>query len=430
VADGDLTIKQRNELLAQMTDQVAHLVLRDNYEQNVLLGNARQQAHSMLPVHARLIHALEQHGHLDRAIEYLPSDATIQRRHDENLGLTSPEFAVLVAYSKMTLAEDLLATDLPDDPWFHQTLRRYFPDEIVRRYDDRLTSHRLSREIITTLLVNNMVNRGGITFAFRAAEETSARPAQIARAYVVAREVFGLHDFVARVEELDNQVPTSAQTALYLEFRRLMDRAVRWWLQSRPPITDIAGEIERYRPVVTELRPRIPAMLAGSERDRLARRQSELVALGAPDELANDTALLLDAFSLLDIVEISNETKAPAEQVAEFYFALSEHFQVDAMLGLITRLPRDDRWESLARASLRSDLYAALESLTTSVLTSTDADASPADRIAAWERSHSEALVRVRAMVGEVSHLEQSGIAALSVALRGLRGVVRSGASS
>jgi glutamate dehydrogenase len=430
VADGDLTIKQRNELLAQMTDQVAHLVLRDNYEQNVLLGNARQQAHSMLPVHARLIHALEQHGHLDRAIEYLPSDATIQRRHDENLGLTSPEFAVLVAYSKMTLAEDLLATDLPDDPWFHQTLRRYFPDEIVRRYDDRLTSHRLSREIITTLLVNNMVNRGGITFAFRAAEETSARPAQIARAYVVAREVFGLHDFVARVEELDNQVPTSAQTALYLEFRRLMDRAVRWWLQSRPPITDIAGEIERYRPVVTQLRPQIPGMLAGSERDRLARRQSELVALGAPDELANDTALLLDAFSLLDIVEISNETKTPAEQVAVLYFALSEHFQVDAMLGLITRLPRDDRWESLARASLRSDLYAALESLTTSVLTSTDADASPADRIAAWERSHSEALVRVRATVGEVSHLEQSGIAALSVALRGLRGVVRSGASS
>jgi glutamate dehydrogenase len=430
VADGDLTIKQRNELLAQMTDQVAHLVLRDNYEQNVLLGNARQQAHSMLPVHARLIHHLEQHGHLDRAIEFLPSDATIARRHEENLGLTSPEFAVLVAYSKMTLAEDLLATDLPDDPWFHQTLRRYFPDEIVRRYDDRLSSHRLSREIITTLLVNNMVNRGGITFAFRAAEETSARPEQVARAYVVAREVFGLHDFVDRVEELDNVVPTSAQTALYLEFRRLMDRAVRWWLQSRPPITDIAGEIERYRGVVAQLRSQIPGMLAGSERDRLARRQSELVALGAPDELAMDAALLLDAFSLLDIVEISNETKTPAEQVAVLYFALSEHFQVDAMLGLITRLPRDDRWESLARASLRSDLYAALESLTTSVLTSTDADASPVDRIAAWERSHAEALVRVRATVGEVSHLEQSGIAALSVALRGLRGVVRSGASS
>jgi glutamate dehydrogenase len=209
-----------------------------------------------------------------------------------------------------------------------------------------------------------------------------------------------------------------------------MDRAVRWWLQSRPPITDIAGEIERYRGVVAQLRSQIPGMLAGSERDRLARRQSELVALGAPDELAMDAALLLDAFSLLDIVEISNETKTPAEQVAVLYFALSEHFQVDAMLGLITRLPRDDRWESLARASLRSDLYAALESLTTSVLTSTDADASPVDRIAAWERSHAEALVRVRATVGEVSHLEQSGIAALSVALRGLRGVVRSGASS
>jgi glutamate dehydrogenase len=247
---------------------------------------------------------------------------------------------------------------------------------------------------------------------------------------VVAREVFGLHEFVARVEQLDNQVPTAAQTALYLEFRRLMDRAVRWWLQSRPPINDIAGEIERYRGTVAQLRPLVPSLLRGSERARLDRRQAELIDLGAPEELATDTALLLDLFSLLDIVDISTETKTSAEEVAALYFALSEHFQVDAMLGLITRLPRDDRWDSLARASLRSDLYAALESLTTSVLTSTEAGADPAERIAAWERSHSEALVRVRATVGEVSHLEQSGIAALSVALRGIRGVVRSGASS
>jgi glutamate dehydrogenase len=430
VADGDLTVKQRNELLHQMTDEVADLVLRDNYEQNVLLGNARQQAHSMLPVHARLIRALEQRGDLDRELEYLPSDATIRRRHDENLGLTSPEFSVLVAYSKMTLAEDLLATDLPDDPWFHETLRDYFPDEIVSRYDDRLAAHPLSREIITTSLVNNLVNRGGITFAFRTAEETSAQPAQIARAYVVAREVFGLREFVARVEELDNQVPTSAQTAVYLEFRRLLDRAVRWWLQARPPIVDIAAEIERYRAPVDQLRPQVPGLLAGAERERLDRRQKELVGLGVPEELAADTAVLLDVFSLLDIVEISHDTATEAGDVAPLYFALSEHFQVDAMLGLITRLPRDDRWDALARASLRSDLYAALESLTVSVLSSTKADDSASDRIRAWERSHREALGRVRDTVGEVSHLEQSGIAALSVALRGLRGVVRSGASS
>jgi glutamate dehydrogenase len=430
VAEGDLTVKQRNELLHQMTEQVGHLVLRDNYEQNVLLGNARQQAHSMLPVHARLIHALEKRGDLDRELEYLPSDATIRRRHEQSLGLTSPEFAVLVAYSKMTLAEDLLATDLPDDPWFRETLRDYVPDEVVSRYDDRLASHPLAREIITTSLVNNLVNRGGITFAFRVAEETSAQPAQIARAYVVAREVFGLREFVARVEELDNQVPTAAQTALYLEFRRLLDRAVRWWLQSRPPIVDIAAEIERYRGSVDQLRPQVPALLNGAERTRLERRQAELVAAGAPDELAADTAVLLDVFSLLDIVEIANETGTSADRVAPLYFALSEHFQVDTMLGLITRLPRDDRWDALARASLRSDLYAALESLTVSVLTSTDADAAPADRIREWERAHQEALVRVRDTVGEVSHLEQSGIAALSVALRGLRGVVRSGASS
>jgi glutamate dehydrogenase len=289
----------------------------------------------------------------------------------------------------------------------------------------------LSREIITTTLVNNLVNRGGITFAFRAQEETSAQPAQIARAYVVAREVFGLHAFVDRVEELDNAVPTAAQTALYLEFRRLLDRAVRWWLQSRPAIVDIAAEITRYRDAVQRLRPQVPTLLVGTERARLERRSQELQTIGVPEELAVEAASLLDVFSLLDIVEIGNDTKTPVDAVAPLYFALSAHFQVDSMLTLITRLPRDDRWDALARASLRSDLYAALESLTVSVLSTTDPEAASVDvRIESWERANLEALQRVRETLGEVSHLEDSGIAALSVALRGLRGVVRSGAAS
>ncbi|GAB3593344.1 NAD-glutamate dehydrogenase [Angustibacter peucedani] len=430
VADGDLTTKQRNTVLADMTDDVAALVLRDNYEQNVLLGNAREQAHPMLPVHQRLIRALVKRGALNRALEFLPSDAQIARRHDEGLGLTSPEFSVLVAYSKITLADDLLASSLPDDPWFAATLRAYFPAEVVERYGDRLEQHPLRREIITNSLVNNLVNRGGITFAFRVQEETSATPVQVAEAYVVAREVFDLTSFVRRVEALDNQVPTRAQTAVYLEFRRLMDRAVRWLLQTRPAITDIAAEIERFSAVVDELRPRVPDLLVGAEQRRLHRRTKELLKLGVPEDLAADTASLLDAYSLLDIAEIGYDTGTAHAQVAPLYFLLSERFQVDTMLGLITALPRDDRWDALARAALRGDLYAALEQLTTSVLQSTDADDEPADRIARWEKSNHEALERVREMVSEVSHLDRTGIAALSVALRGLRGVVRSNAAT
>ncbi|GAA4357822.1 NAD-glutamate dehydrogenase [Angustibacter luteus] len=429
VADGDLTTKQRNVLLAEMTDDVAHLVLRDNYEQNVLLGNAREQAHPMLPVHQRLIHALSDRGDLNRALEFLPDDTAINRRHEEGLGLTSPEFSVLVAYSKITLAEDVLASSLPDDPWFASTLAAYFPEALVERYGDRLAQHPLRREIVTTKLVNNLVNRGGITFAFRVAEETAATPVQVALAYVVAREVFDLHDFVAKVEALDNQVPTRAQTALYLEFRRLMDRAVRWLLQSRPPITDLAAEIERFASVVTPLRPQVPEMLVGGEQRRLHRRTKELVKLGLPDDLAAQAASLLDVYSLLDIAEISYDTGTAPDVVAPMYFMLSERFQVDTMLGLITRLPRDDRWDALARAALRYDLYAALEQLTVSVISSTDPDQSCSERIATWDSSNRESLARVRDLVAEVSHLDRTGIAALSVALRGLRGVVRSNAS-
>src|SRR5215218_4158725 len=426
VADGDLTVKQRNALLAEMTDDVAHLVLRDNYEQNVLLGNAREQAHAMLPVHRRLIRSLEKRGRLDRRLEFLPSEAQIARRHDEGLGLTSPEFSVLVAYAKLDLTDALLASDLPDDPWFRRTLAEYFPDELVKRYGDRLHEHPLRREIIVTSLANNIVNRGGITFAFRAQEETAATPVQVARAFVVAREVLGLREFVAEIEALDNKVPTRAQTALYLEFRRLLDRAVRWWLQARPPILDVAAEIERFRTVVGVLRGQVPLLLVGNERRRLERRTAELCALGVPDDLAVRAAAMLDTYSLLDVTEIATSTGTPAERVAPVYFQISERFGVDAMLGLITRLPRDDRWDALARAALRFDLYAALEQLTVAVLQGIDGDLEPSERVEAWEAANRETLRRVRDMVLEVEQLDQPGIAALSVALRGLRGVVRS----
>jgi glutamate dehydrogenase len=426
VADGDLTTKQRNALLAEMTDDVAQLVLRDNYEQNVLLGNAREQAHAMLPVHRRLIRALERRGGLDRSLEFLPSDAEIVRRHEEGVGLTSPEFSVLVAYAKIELTEALLGTDLPDDPWFAATLAEYFPDELVRRYGDRLDQHPLRRQIIVTSLANNMVNRGGITFAFRAHEETAASPAQVARAYVVAREVLGLRPYVAEVESLDNRVPTRAQTLLYLEFRRLVDRSVRWWLQARPPIVDVAAEIERFRPVVEELRGQVPELLVGNERHRLERRADELCAVGVPEDLAVRSASLLDSYSLLDVTEIAAATGTPASRVAPVYFQVSERFGVDALLSLITRLPRDDRWDALARAALRFDLYAALEQLTVAVLQGTEDGKPPADRVAAWEGTNQEALTRVRDMVTQVEQLDRPGIAALSVALRGLRGVVRS----
>ncbi|CCH80301.1 NAD-specific glutamate dehydrogenase [Nostocoides japonicum T1-X7] len=432
VRRGDLDLDARNELLASMTDDVAEDVLRDNYEQNVLLGNARAQEHQMLSVHQRLMHWLEERGDLDRELEFLPSDADLMRRSRDGLGLKSPEFSVLVAYTKLALKEDLLPGELPDDPWFRETLMSYFPPAIRERYGEDLLRHPLRREIVTNAVANSIVNRGGITFAFRAIEETGATAEQVARAYVVCREIFDLSSFVAQVEALDNVVTTSAQTRLYLEFRRLLDRSIRWFLTARPTQLDIAAEIGLFQSVVAELGARIPELLQGDERTRLERRSKEFERQGIPAELAVRTASLLDAYALLDVVDIATDTGETPEDVASLYFVLSERFAIDAMLHRVTALPRADQWDALARGAARDDLYAVLEALTRSVIDVSTAqrEAGPEARFEVWAKANSESLDRARRSLAGITRLESPNLAALSVALRTLRGVVRSGSGS
>jgi glutamate dehydrogenase len=426
VADGDLTLKQRNELLAEMTDDVGRHVLRDNYEQNVLLGNARRQSRTMLGVHQRLMHALEKRGQLDRELEFLPTDAELAKRVENGRGLTSPEFAVLVAYVKLTLGEGLVATPLPDDPALEKVLAGYFPPQLVERYGERLADHPLRQRIITTCLVNDIVNRGGITFAHRAQDETMAGPEQVARAYVVCREIFGLDGYVAEVEALDNQLTTDTQALLYLTFRRLLDRSVRWFLQARPDVMDIGAEIARFGPVVSRLAPRIADLVVGADKAALEAETDELLGEGVPPELAARTAGLLTQFMLLDIAEIAAATRESPEDVARTHFTLSDRFDVDALLERITHLPRGDRWQALARGSLRYDLYGALRGLTVAVLTGTP-PGELADRISHWEKENSAAVERATRTLAEVRRLEHADLASVSVALRTLRGVVRSG---
>jgi glutamate dehydrogenase len=423
VASGAITLAERNELLASATEDVAAHVLRDNYEQNVLLGMARTLDPKLVSVHRRFIQGLESSGELDRALEFLPSDKELEQREAEGRGLVCPENAVLVAYSKITLTRHIEASTLPDEPWFARALAGYFPPAIAERFADDLANHPLHREIITTVVVNDMINRSGTTFVHRAIEETGADIGEITRAYSVVREVFGLPELWAALERLDNQVPITAQHAGYQEIRRLIDRATRWFVDVRFPIGDVAAEIERFRPTLRALGPRITELVRGAELADISSESTRLTELGLPEHLATTLAELLSAFLLLDVVEIANASEHSPEQIAELHFALSDQFYVDEMLTRITALPRDDRWTTLARAAVRHDVYAALSAITTAVLRGTEDTLTADQRMLAWMATNTERVERARSTVRAALDRDTVDLATLSVALRVMRGL-------
>jgi glutamate dehydrogenase len=421
VAAGTITPAQRNERLAAVTEEVAAHVLIDDYEQNVLLGIGRSTAAVMVTVHARMIKTLEEAGELDRTLEFLPSEAELARRASAREGLTSPELAVLAAYAKIGLTAHLVDSVLPDEPWFARTLRGYFPPPIVAEFGDSVAAHPLGREITTTVVVNDMVNRAGISFAHRTVEETGVGAAEVACAYTVVREIFALEGLWREIEALDGVVTTDAQHAGYHEIRRLVDRSTRWLVDVRFPIRDVGLEIARFGPSIAELSPQLPELICGVERTALEADTDALVATGLPRPLARRITELLPGFLLLDVVEIAAAEQQPAAAVAALHFALSARFQVDEMLTGVTSLPRDDRWSALARAALRHDVYAALKAMTSAVLKETSAELPAQERIVAWEKRHAARVERATSTLRDALGREQVDLATLSVALRVMR---------
>ncbi|MFM9048966.1 MAG: NAD-glutamate dehydrogenase [Actinomycetota bacterium] len=425
--EGQLEARDRDELLASMTDEVGSLVLRDNYEQNVLLGNARAGAPALVSVHQRLIDDLEARGILNRALEYLPDDEELLTRAVAGQGLTSPELAVLAAYSKIALTADLADAQLADDPWFSRQLTDYFPAALRDRFAERIDQHPLRESIVTTAVVNQLINDGGISVVFRACEETGTTPVEAVRAAAAVTAIFDLPAFWAQVEALDNVVPTSAQDALFLQSRRLLDRAMRWFLQTHGAGIDVTREVERFGPTVHQLAPLVPDALVGVERERMDAVASELIGRGAPPDLAVQAAAMLEVFALLDVVQIADRTGQPAAEIMPLYFALSERYDVDQLLRRITALPRGDRWTALARQALRTDLYAALAGLTRSIVEATPAGTAPMERILTWESRYSQGLARAQSTLDQIAAHETGDLATISVALRVLRNLVAQG---
>ncbi len=430
VRSGVLPQDDRNTLLAEMTDVVAVQVLEDNYGQNVVLGNARAGANGLITVHQRMIRELERLGLLDRALEFLPDDEEFRTRRNAGEGLTSPELAVLLAYSKIWLTGALNDSGIADEPYFAKTLTGYFPPALDERFGEALQGHPLRAQIISTVTCNSLINLAGITFVFRAMEETGASAGEVVRAAMAAAEIFDIRGMWTRINDEDNVIPTSAQVVLHLETRRLLDRATRWFLQTRGGALDVQGEIDRFAGVVSTHANRVPAALRGKEADRYERLSQMFVAAGAPADLAGTAASGLDAFALLDITDVCVRTGESVDTVIPLYFTVSERYDIDRTLVRITQLPRNDRWSSLARQALRSDLYAVVAGLTSRVLRSTDPGDPPLARLGAWETVHLEGVARARTTLDDIAAVEEPDLASLSVALRAMRNLVAQGTTS
>jgi glutamate dehydrogenase len=384
VARGDLTERQRNDLLTQMTDSVAELVLKDNYEQTETLSLSEAQAAGMIDVHGRLLRRLEQSHRLDRELEALPDDEELAERKRDHLGLTRPELATLLSYSKIHLYDALLESDVPEDPHLSAEFERYFPDPLPERFGEQMPEHRLRREITATQIVNNMLHGGGSTYAFRLHEETGAPAAEIARAYAVARDIFRMRPQWAEIEALDNRVSAEVQIGMLLEGRRLIERGSRWLLRNLDRPIAIAPAVHRFEPGAAKLYESVPRLLEPDDAQPIERRAAELREAGVPDALAMRVASLGTMFAVFDIVEVAEESGLDVESVAAVHFQLGDRLQLHWLRDRIVELPRDDRWRALARAALRDDLYGLHRALTAEVLRSSRDGRDPGARVSAW----------------------------------------------
>ncbi len=339
VVAGELDRAARNSLLVEMTDDVAELVLDDNRAQNAVLGIARTRAPGMLATHTRMIDDLVARTGLDRELEGLPGPGEIAERAAAGTGLCSPELAVLLAHVKLDLKAEILRTDLPDLPAFADLLAGQFPAALARQFPGAVAAHPLRREIVATTLVNELVNRGGISFAHRLATDVDAAPADAVRAFRVAAAVFELPALWSGIAALPVTVPITVVDGIAVESRRLLDDAARWLLTHRPRPLGVDAEINHFAPAVRALLPTLPTLLRGAEAVAAADRAAELVGHGVPAAVAQRASALRHACGLLDVVETGAQAgRLPLDQVAQLYFALSERWSAAAAPG--TGIPR------------------------------------------------------------------------------------------
>ncbi len=419
VLAGSLRLKERDRLLVRMTDNVATLVLRNNYLQSQALSTLEGQAVSRLPEHQHLIQQLERSGTLNRRLEFLPDDTALAERYKLSQGLTRPELAVLLSYSKIWLSHHLLESDVPEDTYLSQELERYFPEQVRKRFAKAISRHRLRREIITTATTNSLVNRMGPTFVSRAQEETGAAPAAIARAYTAAREIFAMRELWSQIEGLDNRVPAPLQYTMLYETGRLLRHLTYWLLRHRPSLS-INAAVSDLRAPVRDLTAHLSEALAGLWRSHYDTTVAQYATAGVPSPLAKRVALLDAQNCALDVVELAATAKVALREAAQVYFGVGARLSVDWLQTQVGALQTDGNWQAVARASLRDSVYQSHRELARKVL-GQSGRADLAGRTDMWLGAHAQELAQWEHMQADMRAAGAADLAALSVGAETLR---------
>ena len=421
VAAGDLTVKQRDQLLVSMTEEVIQLVLRDNYQQAQALSIAEAAGWRRLDRQQRFMRALERAGKLDRAVEFLPDDEMVETRLARRQGLTRPEVAVLLAYAKMSLHDELLPSDLPDDPQLVEDLVGYFPEGLRQRYAEPIARHRLRREIIATVVTNSLVNRVGPTFIHAVKEKTGMPAAAIARAYAITRGTFRLRRLWKSIQALDNRLPAAVQVSLFAASNELAEAGSLWFLRHGEQPLDIARHIDLYGAGIATLDGALPQLLTPADAAGLARRVSALEEQKVPAGLAQAIARLELLAAGLDIVGIAAGAKVPVVEAGRTYFAVGERFALDWLRQSAAGLPLDTHWDRMAVTAILDDIMGHQRELTQRVL---DGGTSGGDGIDAWLAPRRAALSRTEALLADLRQAGGLDLAKLAVASRQLRSLM------
>ncbi|WP_283190804.1 NAD-glutamate dehydrogenase [Pseudomonas sp. PMCC200344] len=424
---GDMTDKQRNQLLASMTDEVGNLVLGNNYKQTQALSLAARRALPRIAEYKRLMNDLEGRGKLDRAIEFLPAEEAINERIAAGHGLTRAELSVLISYSKIDLKEALLNSQVPDDDYLTRDMETAFPPTLVSKFSDAMRRHRLKREIVSTQIANDLVNHMGITFVQRLKESTGMSPANVAGAYVIVRDIFHLPHWFRQIEALDYQVSADVQLELMDELMRLGRRATRWFLRSRRNEQNAARDVAHFGPHLAALGLKLDELLEGPTREGWQTRYQAYVAAGVPELLARMVAGTTHLYTLLPIIEASDVTGQNAADVAKAYFAVGSALDITWYLQQISALPVENNWQALAREAFRDDVDWQQRAITISVLQQGDGTQDVETRLELWMEEHEGMIERWRAMLVEIRAASGTDYAMYAVANRELLDLALSG---